>query len=238
MTNPPKKFEPKNTNKPTLTLLGLVLDESGSMFSVKDDTIGSLNEYINGLRKDTKNPLQITLTQFNTIAKLTKVAVPLEDFPKYTEENYSPGGSTALNDAIGITIKELETQLKDNPEAKVLIVVMTDGFENASHEFNTTNIRALIDSKDKEENWTFVYLSADADAFSAANSLGFNVSNVANYNKDSSHKTFSAMVGSTNTLRSSVRTRSNTFMSGNAAAYKDAGAKLKDASKDDSKDDS
>lgn len=212
-----------NTN--ALTLLGLVLDESGSMAIVRDDTIGSVNTYFEELRKD-PSPLRVTLTQFNTKAEITRPAVPLVEFPEFTKDNYRPDGLTALNDAIGITVNKLEEQLKDNPGAKALLVVVTDGQENSSLEFSREQIRQLIQNKEKEDNWTFVFLSADPSAFTEAKGYGFGAGNYAQYDKRQGKKFFAAVAQSTNMVRSSGETKLDNFVLGNAEAFEQAGTKL------------
>jgi len=94
---------------------------------------------------------------------------PLSDAPKFSDENYSPNGMTPLYDAIGCTISRVEDILKERPSKRVLFVVMTDGQENSSVEFNIGCVREKI--KDHPD-WQFVFLGANIDTWSVANHIG------------------------------------------------------------------
>ena len=162
-------------------LVSFVLDETGSMQSVKKETICGFNEYIQTL-KDEKSAgdIRFTLTKFNS-GKIEVVhdSVKLEKVNPLCEESYRPANMTPLYDAIGKTIRSLEDKM-DGKKATALVVIQTDGNENHSKEFNRDSIFNLIDEK-RTAGWTFAFLGADQDAWLAGQVLGIPKGNVMSY---------------------------------------------------------
>ncbi len=147
------------------THIVFVMDRSGSMSSIADDAAGGFNQFVKEQRK-LPGKARLTLIQFNTTNEITCTKSKLKEVPKLVVgENYTPGGMTALNDALGWAIN------KHEDEKKVIVGVMTDGHENSSHEFSKSAIKALIERKQKD-GWEFHYLAAHADAFAEAGQLG------------------------------------------------------------------
>lgn len=176
-------------------LLSLVLDESGSMETNKAKTIDALNEYLKGLESDAKTDYTVTLTKFDTVhgeptCRVLYKMQPLKSAPRLSPENYTPRGSTPLCDAVGQTARWMEPESKGKP---VLMVIVSDGYENASLEFTKESIKKLIDEKEKAGNWTFVYLGADINAWAAAAAIGINPLYAAAYNSANVANTMSAM---------------------------------------------
>lgn len=150
------------------TLISFVLDETGSMASVKRDTIKGFNEYVDGLREQ-GNEVSMTLTLFNT--ERTEVRFtdkPIAEVPHLDDQSYRPNHGTPLFDAIGKTVAELEKRQLSG--TAVLFVIMTDGEENSSIEFSKEDILKLIQGKQKE-GWTFAYLGADADTWDGTQAI-------------------------------------------------------------------
>ena len=143
-----------------------LLDETGSMFSCKDDTVGGFNNFI---KEQKKNDIKFTMTLFNS-SKVERrhVDEPIKNVKKLSPSNYNPSCMTPLWDAIGSTINSLPKQ------KNVLFVIMTDGFENCSREFNSKSVKNLIGEKQKKKGWKFMFLGADIDNFSDADNLGIN----------------------------------------------------------------
>lgn len=162
----------------------VILDESGSMGSVREDTIGGFNSYVSDLKNsDTK--FRVTLYTFCTswVRKaidgvLAKDVVPL------TTETYRPNDGTPLYDAIGKVIKEL-----DEKGGRYLVTIMTDGYENSSSAYTSAMVKELIQGRESA-GWTFAYLGADQDAWSVANTIGVAHSNSASYAKGAIGDTF------------------------------------------------
>jgi hypothetical protein len=185
----------KKQNKSQTVLVNFILDKSRSMASVVGDTIGGFNAYIDGLRKGSKVKYLFSLTLFDTTSDNRHVAVPLAELPALNETNYRPDGWTALYDAIGTTIRRVEENTAKFD--KVITVVLTDGHENSSREFNLSAIRELIAKKEKEGNWTFVYLGATADAWDVGVNLGVSQANTVRYDPRRSRQMYAAVGAAT-----------------------------------------
>lgn len=154
----------------------VLLDRTGSMASIRDDVIGGFNTFL-AEQQAAPEPGTLTLIQFDSQDPCEVIAdfAPLRDVAPLTPETYVPRAMTPLYDALGRGILDLEARLAGIPQAlrpqKVLFVVVTDGHENASREFGRAHVSALINAK-RELGWSFVFLSADLEAFDDAQSLG------------------------------------------------------------------
>lgn len=144
----------------------VLVDMSGSMSNVWDSTISGINELKNGPSGSNDT---MSLTFFDNVVERPYVNKSIKSIPDVTRELYHPRGSTALLDAIGITIRSVEN-MKDRP-SKVLFVIITDGQENASREYNNSQVSALIREKEAQ-GWEFLYMGANQDAWSTATNMG------------------------------------------------------------------
>ncbi len=150
-----------------------LLDRSGSMGGMESDTIGGYNSYLNQ-QKD-KNAL-VTTVLFDDQYELLTNRAKIQDVSDLTSSEYYVRGCTALLDAIGKTIK-----LMDKAKSKKCIfVITTDGYENASKEYNKAQIKELIEG---HKDWEFMYIGANVDSYSEASAIGIKASNTANYKK-------------------------------------------------------
>lgn len=157
------------------TNLYIILDKSGSMGNTERATLSGINEYLQTLAKD-GNHYHVTLTLFDTVVtKLWKSRVLDKDL-KLTPEQYSPGGMTALYDAVCSTLKNV------SDEGKNLVVIMTDGFENSSKEYRRTDMKRIINDLQATDRWTFVYMGANQDAYAEAANYGIPTANSVTYN--------------------------------------------------------
>ncbi|WP_059022290.1 VWA domain-containing protein [Mycobacterium sp. M26] len=158
---------------PDVALIAALLDRSGSMESIADDTRGGFDAYIAAQRGQPGTTL-VTLAQFDNVYDVVYQNRPVEDVPSLTLE---PRGMTALLDAVGRFVTEVGTALAALPEqdrpGDVTIVVMTDGHENASQEWTKEAVRALISQQEKVYDWDFVFLGANMDAIDVGTDLGF-----------------------------------------------------------------
>lgn len=164
------------------TVVNFVLDETGSMQSVKEETISGFNAYIAKLVEDAKAKVWLTLTQFNS-QKIEVVhnMVSVQDVHDLNAETYVPANFTPLYDAIAQTIRTTEEALKlKRGKPEVLCVIMTDGEENASKEWTKDRIFDLIKEK-TEAGWTFAFLGADQDAYAVGGDMGIPTGSVMNY---------------------------------------------------------
>ena len=174
----------------------IVLDRSGSMQGSEEITIKALNTYLKNLKKENSINASLTLSTFDSISidiPISRVSVKkLKSFPK---DLLRPRGGTPLFDAIGLAIHDLENIDESTDKNKVLVIV-TDGFENASKEYTFENISSKI--KEKEEaGWLIIYLGADHDAFKQSNSLNFDRERSMRYSKTDSEDTFRAVTRTT-----------------------------------------
>lgn len=168
--------------------ISFVLDETGSMQTVKGQTISGFNEYVKTLRAE-KNAgdIRFTLTKFSSArVRVVHDGVKLDKVELLTGDSYNPANLTPLYDAIGRTIRSIEGKTK---KTNVLIVIQTDGQENASKEFTRDGIFSLISEK-KKAGWTFVFLGADQDAWAAGYALGLDKGNVMSYASADTGKAF------------------------------------------------
>ena len=103
------------------------------------------------------------------------------------ESTYAPGGLTALLDAVGNAIISVEKRMKEMPEgskpSKVIMVIITDGQENQSREFSSSQIKKMVEERQTSRFWEFMFLAANVDAFSEAGAIGVNTTNVSNYSQ-------------------------------------------------------
>ena len=135
-----------------------ILDRSGSMASLAPEVINSFNEFIND-QKELPGKAKVTLVLFDNQYDVVHDRIALQEMATLNKDLYFARGMTALNDAIGKTIYGVDKKRK-----KVIVLIQTDGLENASHEFVNEDIKALV--KEKEElGWKFVFLGANVDSF-------------------------------------------------------------------------
>jgi len=167
-----------NGNKPTEIIC--IIDKSGSMYSVKDDTIGGFNTFLEEQQK-LEGEAVMTTVLFDTDYTLLYSGKPVKEVEFLNNNTYVPNGCTSLLDAIGKTITDIQSRLKDSIiQPNVIMVILTDGQENSSREYN----RKTINDKIKEcqnSGWEIIYLGANQDSFSEAGSLGIMSVNTVNY---------------------------------------------------------
>jgi hypothetical protein len=163
------------------TFLHLVLDESSSMDMVWDVTISSVNEFLQSQRRARIDELFVTLTKFSDARKVKTVYhnLPIADVPDLSRHSYIPSGGTALYDGVheAMAKAEQDTGIGD----RILIVVVTDGEENASREVTGPQLRRNVQERQDRGNWTFVFLAANIDALHAGQTMGFQDGNVDSY---------------------------------------------------------
>lgn len=146
----------------------LLLDRSGSMGAIRDETIASLNAYLDEMRDRPAPGLTLTLTRFDSQAFETVFQdMPIAAVPRLASKDLVPRGSTPLIDALAGAINTARAQYSDRD--RVIIVTMTDGRENASREFKLADLRALIAQC---ASWDFVFLGASIDAYADAGRFG------------------------------------------------------------------
>ena len=175
-----------------LTDITMIVDRSGSMASIKSDAEGGINTFIE-MQKQEPGEALLTLVQFDTHYEFLHSGIPIKQVPAFT---LLPRGGTALLDAVGRAINETGARLAAMDEAQrpglVVVVIVTDGEENSSHEFRREQIRAMIEHQQSVYKWQFTFLAANQDAFAEGASLGIAASGIASY---SSNQIASAHMG-------------------------------------------
>ncbi|MEA2204729.1 MAG: hypothetical protein QOE77_1505 [Blastocatellia bacterium] len=176
------------------THIAVLLDRSGSMGSVKDETISGFNDFLKE-QKAAGDNASFTLVQFDSESTdVVHEAKPVRAVPDLNQATYQPRGSTPLLDALGQTINSTGRTLAAIPETnrpdKVVFVVITDGEENASHKFTKKQVKQMIDHQTEKYDWQFVYLGANQDAFAEAGAVGISMAKAANYSPASMKRAF------------------------------------------------
>lgn len=167
--------------RPNHLELVMVIDQSGSMSGLEDDTIGGFNSMIAQQKHDDID-VNVTAVVFNDLSKTIYDREKLGNVTKMTDNDYHPGGMTALMDAIGTTIAKVEKYPEiTNKDNKVLFVIITDGQENDSKEYTKDIIKKMISNKQEKDGWEFVYLGANIDALTEARSIGVKEENAVKY---------------------------------------------------------
>lgn len=195
------------------TVVAFLLDESGSMDMCLKETISGFNEYVQSLKK-TKDKVFLTLTKFNSVSTtIVYKNKEIHNVSKLNEETYIPDGMTPLYDAIGKTISALTKELTNVLKPKVLFVVMTDGQENSSGEYNLEAIKKLIKRKETED-WSFLYMGADQDAWLNSKDMGFAKGNVLSFASANVRGTMARAGGMSASYANSKKRRTNVFFVG------------------------
>ena len=159
----------------------IILDESGSMESIKRAAINGMNETVQSIRDAQKKHDDqehiVSLVSFNSSEiKGIYDCVPVAEVKELTDKEYVPDCCTPLYDAMGLSLNHLRAKVND--EDKVLVTIITDGEENSSTEYNSAAIKALVDSL-KEKGWVFAYIGANQDVLKVAQTIS--VTNVMNF---------------------------------------------------------
>jgi hypothetical protein len=152
-----------------------ILDRSGSMESIRADAIGGFNTFIEGQKK-VAGTASVSLVLFDHEYSIAYSNIGLNEVKLMDSATFVPRGSTALLDAIGRTINDvgarLSNMLEDDRPEKVMVCILTDGYENCSKEFTKSKIKEMIELQRNQYNWEFSYLGANQDAFAEAGNLG------------------------------------------------------------------
>ena len=172
--------------KPSRIELVMILDRSGSMHGLEADTIGGFNAMIEKEKK-LGIDVRVTTVLFNDKIDRLYEHRAIQSVRPLTERTYETGGTTALLDAVGDTILRMEQSgAADRQGTKVIVVIITDGMENASTEFTKAKLKELISDKQEKAGWDFIYLGANIDAAEEADAIGVRKANAVTYKNTSS----------------------------------------------------
>ncbi len=168
---------------PNLTHLYFLLDRSGSMQSIVEDTVGGFDAFIAEQRK-TSGECKVTLAQFDDAYEEVYADRPIADVPSLVLQ---PRGTTALLDSIARLVNDAGERLAALPEDErpgtVIVGIMTDGLENASREWSHPQVKALIERQTNDYAWQFLYLGADQDAVEVGMSIGVGAGHSVTYGR-------------------------------------------------------
>ena len=173
-------------NSNNLTEIAFILDQSGSMDSIKAGTLEGVNAFLDQQkRENAAYPVRFSLTLFSTKIDARHFSIPVTEVPSLNDTTYLPDGGTALLDAIGITIDSLGKRLAETLEAerpaKVIVAIMTDGEENSSRVFTWDQISEKIKHQTEVYKWEFLFMGANQDAIANASRINISVESSTNY---------------------------------------------------------
>ena len=168
------------------TELVFILDKSGSMAGKESDTIGGFNALLKK-QKAEEGLAYVTTVLFDNRFELLHDRLDVRFVQPISEKEYRVGASTALLDAVGYTIYKTEEKMRASlpagEKANVIVVIITDGYENSSRRYSYAEIRRLIEQR-KEMGWEFIFLGANIDAIGAAADIGIDASRASNFYAD------------------------------------------------------
>lgn len=159
-----------------------LIDKSGSMGHLTQDTIGGFNSFVESQKDDTKTTLTTVL--FDSTWNILHDGLDIYSVKPMTKEDYVTGGFTAMLDAIGETINRVQDRHDELGEEKpdnVLFVITTDGQENSSHSFTKAQINKMIKHQTKGHGWEFIFLGANMDAVQEASDIGISAQRAVSY---------------------------------------------------------
>ena len=170
-----------------ITELVFILDRSGSMSGLEKDTIGGFNSMIEK-QKQQDGECYVSTVLFDNVSEVIHDRVKLSEIKPMTEDNYYVRGCTALIDAIGGAIHHIGNVHKyarpeDVPE-HTMFVITTDGQENASHRYNSEQVKKMIERQKENYGWEFLFIGANIDAIETAARYGIDKERAVNYNAD------------------------------------------------------
>jgi uncharacterized protein YegL len=192
--------------KDNLTEIVAILDRSGSMADLAKDTIGGYNNFIEEQKK-IPGEANVTTVLFDHIYDLLHDRVDIRNVPPITDKEYFARGNTALLDAVGKTINiigaKLNAMKEEDRPSKVIVLIITDGAENASQEYTSDVVKEMVKKQTDVYNWQFLFFGANIDSFKVGKDLGINQNGIAGYSatKVGLDSVYSAMTSATSNYR-------------------------------------
>jgi uncharacterized protein YegL len=163
------------------TIYHLIVDKSGSMSDCVETTINGFNEQVKRIKMNQlefkEEEITIGLSTFNNKVNHHYFEANPKSIEPLNDRMYKPDGSTALYDAIGKSISIIEEKIKSDIAATVVVVIITDGYENASILFTLAKVKAMISRLEETRKWTFSFIGATLDAVDVAESLSIKKQN-------------------------------------------------------------
>jgi uncharacterized protein YegL len=167
-----------------VTELVFILDKSGSMAGLEKDTIGGFNAMIEK-QKAAGGKAYVSTILFSSDSKVLHDRKSLDEIEPLTETDYEVGGLTALLDAVGGAIKHIGNVHKyareEDVPSRTIVVITTDGMENASRKYTHDKVKQMINEKKEERGWEFLFLADNIDAIETAKNIGIDEDRATNY---------------------------------------------------------
>jgi hypothetical protein len=192
-------------SNPNLTHLYFLLDRSGSMNSIVEDTVGGFDAFIAEQRRFTEGApgeCRVTLAQFDDAYEEVYADRPIADVPSLVLQ---PRGTTALLDSVARIVLDAGKRLAALPEDQrpgtVIVGIMTDGLENASREWSHPQVKQLIETQTRDYQWQFLYLGADQDAVEVGMSIGVSAGHSVTYGRGKVKQAMAATAANVSSYR-------------------------------------
>ena len=167
-----------------ITELVFILDKSGSMIGMEDDTIGGFNSMIEK-QKEVEGRAYVSTVLFSNRSEVIHDREDLKNVEPLTRNDYCPNGATALLDAIGGAISHIGNIHKyarpEDVPSKTIFIITTDGMENASYKYSSSKVKDMIERQKSKYGWEFLFVAANIDAVETADELGIARGRAANY---------------------------------------------------------
>jgi len=161
-----------------MTYVAIVLDSSGSMANLANEIIGGFNSQLELFKeKNNETPIKLSVVTFDSTVRPVMWDKTPNSVLKLTDKSYIPTGMTALSDAVGDVIEHYSEIAEKDKEAAFLIVIMSDGQENASQRYTTSQIKELITKYTDTNMWTFTYMGANQDMWNVSQTFGIATGN-------------------------------------------------------------
>ncbi len=179
----------KNNEKAVnnITELVFILDRSGSMSGLEDDTVGGFNSFIEK-QKAEEGECLVSTVLFSSESEVIYDRVKLSEIRKMTRRDYVPCGCTALIDAIGGAVRHIANIHKyarpEDVPAHTVFIITTDGMENASRIYSSNEVKRMIEQKKEEAGWEFLFIGAHIDSVETAGRFGISADRAVNYRAD------------------------------------------------------
>ena len=171
-----------------ITELVFIIDRSGSMFGLENDTIGGFNAMIKKQKREV-GEAYVSTVLFDNVSEVLHDRIKLSDVPEMTAKDYTVRGCTALIDAIGGAIHHIGNIHKyirpEDVPAHTMFVITTDGMENASIRYSSNEVKEMIENKKEKYGWEFLFIGANIDAVETASHFGIEKDRAVNYCADS-----------------------------------------------------
>lgn len=217
-------FKPNKAGKKKSHVI-FILDDSYSMQSCRDATIEGFNEYLESQKATAKKDgikTFASLYKFNgTNVDCVYSRVKINKVDQLNRDNYDPRGSTNLHDAIGGVMMQINELLTDKKNDSIIINILTDGHENTSHTFSSSDVKLMV-SRAEEANWAFTFMGANINAFAAGSKIGFQSHNTIQFDVKSVNATMKAASRKSADLRTAYSRGMDTMAAYAATAFTDA----------------